>query len=77
MLNVNLLTSGIFFLIGGFSVAAAMLNWNWFFESSNASIFVKWFGRSGARWLYFIVGILIIVVASILLGGEIAKNEIL
>jgi hypothetical protein len=75
MQKINIVASVIFYFIGAFSAAAALLNWDWFFESSNASIFIKWFGRKGARWLYFIVGIMIIIVASIILGGEISKFE--
>lgn len=48
---------------GLFSILAAILNWNWFFNNRRAYIFVKMFGRTGARVFYAILGIFLFFVA--------------
>ena len=52
-----------FILIGLFSIAAGILNWDWFMENSRARFFVRIFGRSGARIFYVALGVFIIVVS--------------
>jgi small neutral amino acid transporter SnatA (MarC family) len=42
---------------GAFCIIASILNWNWFFNHRRAYIFVKLFGRTGARVVYSILGI--------------------
>ena len=39
-------------LMGAFSLAGAVMNWDWFMLSRKAAFFVKLFGRNGARVLY-------------------------
>ena len=49
------------FLIGGiFALSAAITDWDWFFNGKRAAVFVKSFGRKGARTFYAIVGVLYI-----------------
>lgn len=52
----------IFLLCGLFSIAGAVFNWDFFFDSSKARVFVRLFGRTGARIFYGILGIAIIVI---------------
>ncbi|MDO4721335.1 MAG: immunity 17 family protein [Peptostreptococcaceae bacterium] len=47
--------------VGLFSVMAAILNWDFFFNSSKARIWVRLFGRNGARIFYILLGAAIIV----------------
>ena len=51
--------------IGGgiFSILAAAQNWNFFFESRKSRLFVGLFGREGARVVYALLGV------GLLLGG--------
>jgi hypothetical protein len=51
---------GLFVLAGVVSFLAAILNWNWFFTSHNASMIVRTLGRGKARLIYGILGIILI-----------------
>lgn len=42
---------------GAFSLAGAVLNWDWFMNARKAQFFVRRFGRNGARAFYAILGI--------------------
>jgi Immunity protein 17 len=49
--------SGILFIFAGaFSMAGAYFNWDFFMKSSRAWLFVKLFGRNGARIVYSLLG---------------------
>jgi hypothetical protein len=62
---------GILFLgIGLFSFLAGTMNWNWFFQTVNASIFLRWFGRKGARIFYSIIGLMIFFIGFMFLSGK-------
>jgi Immunity protein 17 len=41
---------------GCFSMAGAYFNWDWFMKNSRAWLFVKLFGRNGARVFYGLLG---------------------
>ena len=52
------------FLIGGIVVfLAALLDWEWFFATDNASFLVTRLGRKGARWVYGAIGVIFIAAA--------------
>lgn len=55
---------GIFvaFVGGVFCILGAILNWNFFFESRRAYIFVKMLGRTGARIFYVGLGVFLLFV---------------
>lgn len=57
----------LFIVIGALALFAAIFNWNWFFNTYNASFITKYIKRKGARIFYGIVGLLIIGVAFILM----------
>ncbi len=44
-------------LVGLFCILAAIFNWNFFFEDRKAYLFVKLFGRTGARIFYGLLGL--------------------
>jgi hypothetical protein len=46
--------------LGAFSIIAAIFNFNWFFSTNSAAIFVKWFGKKGARIFYGLLGLCLI-----------------
>jgi drug/metabolite transporter superfamily protein YnfA len=49
--------SGILFVVVGcFSMAGAYFDWDWFMKNSRAWLFVKLFGRNGARIFYGLLG---------------------
>jgi len=48
------------FLGGGFSLAGAIFDWDWFINSRRARLFVSIFGRTGARIFYGILGLFLI-----------------
>ena len=48
---------------GAFAILASIFNWDFFFESKKAKIFLKLFGRNGARIFYSILGILLFFIA--------------
>lgn len=46
----------LFIALGLFSIVAAAFNFDWYFETSGATTFVKWLGRTGARVFYVFLG---------------------
>lgn len=54
------LVLAIFIVAGITSLTAAIFNFNWYFQSRKASTFVHWFGRSGARMFYGLLGLALI-----------------
>lgn len=54
---------------GIFAVSGAALNWDWFFNSRKARLFVSIFGRSGARFFYGLLGTVITVLGLLLTLG--------
>jgi hypothetical protein len=57
------------YMSGLFVIAAAILDWDWFFEDWRAKFFVDALGRDGARLLYGVLG-----VALLFLGFGMAEN---
>lgn len=47
----------LFILLGLFSLIAAIRDLDWYFQTSGAMTFVKWFGRKGARIFYGLLGL--------------------
>ena len=50
------------FLAGVMCIAAAVGDWDWFFENWRASLFVRLFGREGARVVYALLGTFLMLV---------------
>jgi small neutral amino acid transporter SnatA (MarC family) len=48
---------------GAFCIIASILNWNKFFENRRAYLFVKLFGRTGARIFYSVLGLFLFFIA--------------
>ncbi|MDR1880600.1 MAG: immunity 17 family protein [Tannerellaceae bacterium] len=51
----------VFVVAGLFSLVASIGNFDWYFSSRKASGIVQWFGRTGARIFYGLLGLLLIV----------------
>ena len=47
----------LFIVLGAFSITASVLYLDLYFETDGARIFVKRFGRNGARIFYVLLGI--------------------
>ena len=47
----------LFIGLGNFSMVAALLDLEWYFQTSGAQTFVRWFGRKGARIFYVLLGL--------------------
>ena len=47
----------LFIALGLFSVVSAIFNFDWYFQTSGAMTFVRWFGRRGARVFYALLGL--------------------
>ena len=47
----------LFIGLGVFSGVAAVLDLEWYFQTSAAQTFVRWLGRTGARLFYVLLGI--------------------
>ena len=60
---------GIFITGGLFSVVAAYLNLDWFFDHRKSQTFVTWFGRTGARIFYGVLGLALITCGTLALLG--------
>lgn len=57
----NVILGILICLISVYIVAASYFNWDFFFNSRKAGLFVKIFGRKGARIFYGAVGIVIFI----------------
>jgi len=54
----------MFQILGGvFSIVCAVRDYDWFMNHPKAWLFVKLFGRNGARVFYVVLGVLIVVSA--------------
>ncbi len=51
----------IFIFAGFFALISSILNFNWYFNSRKAATVVSWLGRTGARFFYGILGIILII----------------
>ena len=47
----------LFIVLGVFSIIASVWNLDWYFQTDGARMFVKRFGRNGARIFYVLLGI--------------------
>lgn len=54
---------GLFALAGVVSILAAVLNWDWFFNTQNVQFIVKNVGRKRARLFYGILGLILVATA--------------
>lgn len=54
---------GLFALAGTISLLASLLNWEWFFTAHNAQVVVRRIGRTRARIVYGVLGLLLIGMA--------------
>lgn len=50
----------VFIALGLFSIIAAAFNIEWYFQTSGAAIFVRRWGRKGARIFYALLGIALV-----------------
>lgn len=50
----------VFIALGAFSIIASVLDLDWYFQTSGADMFVRRFGRKGARIFYVLLGIALI-----------------
>lgn len=50
----------IFISLGVFSLIAAIRNYDWYFNTHGTAMFIKWFGRTGARIFYGTLGLILI-----------------
>ena len=57
------IVQAIFLLTGIISLLSSIFDWGWFFTADNSRFIVKKFGRSGARWFYGAIGLLLIAAA--------------
>lgn len=57
------IVQGIFALAGITSLLAALLNWDWFFNTRNSQTIVRNVGRNRARLFYGVLGIIILGMA--------------
>lgn len=58
---------GLFALAGAISLLASLLNWEWFFTAHNAQVVVRRIGRTRARIVYGVLGLLLIGMAAFFL----------
>ena len=56
----------VFSVSGLLAVAAALMNWDWFFNTSNARMLVGRLRRSTARLVYLIAGLLILAMVVVM-----------
>ena len=53
----------LFLISGVVMLIAAIRDWDWFFTSKNAEPVVSYFGRKKSRWVYGVLGLILISIA--------------
>ena len=56
---------------GLFVMAGSLFNWNWYWERRRTQVWVDLLGRTGARVLYALLGLAVVVGGALLAGGVI------
>ena len=70
-LSGPVVTGVIALLAGVFCIVCAVKDYDWFMENNRAWLFVKLFGRNGARIVYVLLGLALAGVGMVLvLGGN-------
>lgn len=59
---------------GLFAIAGGMLDWDWFMNNRRARIFVKLFGRGGARAFYCLLGLALAVLGLLITFGIVTSQ---
>lgn len=65
----------LFLLSGILSLGAAIANWNWFFNSKNCRMLTAQLSRNQARFLYGIIGSLILLMTAIMARDILSKAK--
>lgn len=63
----EIVMSVVMMLIGAFPICGAIFNWDWFFSNYKARGIVNIFGRTGARIIYALIGLLLFGVGAALI----------
>jgi len=58
---------------GVFAIVGAAKDWDWFMNSRKAALWVRLFGRNGARVFYGVLGLAILGIAAGLLTGALPR----
>ena len=61
--------------VGVFAITGAVMDWNWFMNNRRAWIFVKMFGRNGARVFYVLFGAALATLGVLLALGVIESSN--
>jgi hypothetical protein len=62
-------------LLGGlFALVASVKNWDWFFTNRKTRFFVTLFGRTGARIVYALLGVFLVVLGSVSIIRDIRQT---
>ncbi len=72
-----LIVLSLFLLSGLLSLGAALGNWAWFFGSKNARMLTARLSRAQARWLYGIIGLLILIMTGIIASDVVKELHLL
>lgn len=62
-MKMHYIMQAIFATMGTISLLASLRNWEWFFAAQNMQFITSRMGRNGARIIYGILGIVLIVLA--------------
>jgi len=62
----------LLFFIGIFTIVGAIQDWDWFMNHRKARLWVKLFGRDGARIFYMFLGFLLIMLGGLFALGVIS-----
>ena len=67
----------LFLISGILSLCAAIADWNWFFNSKNCRMLTSKLSRRKARWLYGIIGCLILYMTVVIALDILSKTPII
>lgn len=60
----------VIFATGLFSICSAIFNWDWCFRSRKVKRFMNRFGRKATRIVWFISGVLLIILEAMFLADK-------
>ena len=64
---MSLFTALFIVAAGLFAIAGGVFDWDWFMDNRRAWIFVRVFGRQGARVFYVLLGLAILGIGAVAL----------
>ena len=75
MLDADIFVGSVAIVVGAVVVSAAIFNWEWYYQLHKARWIESFCGRSGARAVFAVVGLGLIVLGSAIALGHLSNKD--